>query len=168
MSIPDHFNEEGLSLMPLPALAPNNEVSTGKVAETKKVLIVDDDIDTSSLLKIILEPYAYEVFTANSGMRGVELARELNPDVMIIDLLMPGMDGLNVCIEVRKFSNMPILVLSAVDRPGIVTEALHKGADDYLCKPLNSNVLIANLNKLIRRARADQKPGGSNGRNRTS
>lgn len=128
-----------------------------------KVLIVDDDSDTTDLLKIILEPNDFEVIVANTGKLGVDMARNLNPDVMVVDLLMPNMDGLNVCREVRQFSSMPILVLSAVGRPNVAEEVLNSGADDFLVKPMSSGVLIASLNRLARRARAEHKAQLSNG-----
>lgn len=127
------------------------------------VLIVDDDNETSDLLKIILESDGFEVTTAVSGREGVNLARETQHDVMIVDLLMPDLDGLKVCSEVRKFSNIPIVVLSAVNKPGVITQALDKGADDYLIKPIKSNILIACLNNLTRRARAEQEISRANG-----
>jgi len=135
---------------------PNHRFLNGQVAMLTRVLVVDDDNDTTDLLKIILTPSAFKVITANSGQEGVELARKLSPDVMVVDLFMPGMDGLMVCKEVRKFSNVPILVLSAVGKPGVAEQALDEGADDYLIKPMNNKVLIASLNKLTRRARAEQ------------
>lgn len=122
-----------------------------------RVLIVDDDSETTDLLKLILEPNAFEVVTATSGREGVDIARKLNPDVMIVDLLMPDVDGLKVCRQVRQFSSVPILVLSAVSKPGIVAQALDEGADDYLIKPIKNNVLVASLKKLTRRARAEQE-----------
>jgi DNA-binding response OmpR family regulator len=93
----------------------------------------------------------------------VELARTLRPDVMVVDLLMPGMDGLHVCREVRKFSSVPILVLSAFSKPAAITQALDEGADDFLIKPMKNNVLIASINKLARRARAEQEVNKTNG-----
>jgi DNA-binding response OmpR family regulator len=128
-----------------------------------KVLIVDDDSDTTDLLKIILEPNDFEVTVANTGEKGVELARTTVPEMMIVDLTMPDMDGLKVCREVRKFSSMPILILSAVSRPNIAEEVLDSGADDFLVKPMSSGVLIASLNRLARRARAEQQAQQSNG-----
>jgi two-component system KDP operon response regulator KdpE len=128
-----------------------------------RVLIVDDDSETTDLLKIILESDDFEVTTALSGREGVNLARETRPDVMIVDLLMPDVDGLEVCREIRAFSNVPIVVLSAVNKPGVITQALDEGADDYLIKPIQNNVLVACLNKLARRARAEQKNSRANG-----
>jgi two-component system response regulator ResD len=74
-----------------------------------------------------------------------------SPDVIILDLMMPGMDGWQVCSQIRTFSSVPILILSALHSPGLVASALDAGADDYLVKPVPSGVLIAHLNKLTRR-----------------
>jgi DNA-binding response OmpR family regulator len=140
----------------------NNHMDIPSLTSTK-VLIVDDDSDTTELLKIILEPNDFKVIVANTGKQGVELARGLTPDVMVVDLLMPDMDGLKVCHEVRQFSSMPILILSAVSRPNVAEEVLNSGADDFLIKPMSSGVLIASLNRLARRARAEQNAQITNG-----
>ena len=140
----------------------NNHVDIQAITPTK-VLIVDDDSDTTDLLKIILEPNDFEVIIANTGKQGIELARSLDPDIMVVDLLMPDMDGLNVCRSVRQFSNIPILILSAVSKPNVAEEVLNSGADDFLVKPMSRNVLIASLNRLARRARAEIKAQLANG-----
>jgi DNA-binding response OmpR family regulator len=140
----------------------NNHMDIQSLNSTN-VLIVDDDSDTTDLLKIILEPNDFKVIIANTGKQGVELARSLAPDVMVVDLLMPDMDGLKVCREVRKFSSMPILILSAVSRPNVAEEVLNSGADDFLIKPMSSGMLIASLNSLARRARAEHNAQLSNG-----
>jgi two-component system KDP operon response regulator KdpE len=140
----------------------NNHMDIQPLTSTK-ILIVDDDSDTTDLLKIILEPNGFKVIVANTGRQGVELARDLDPDVMVVDLLMPDMDGLKVCREVRQFSSMPILILSAVSKPNVAEEVLNSGADDFLVKPMSSGVLIASLNRLARRARAEHQAQVSNG-----
>lgn len=140
----------------------NNHLDIESLPSTK-VLIVDDDSDTTDLLKILLEPNDFTVIVANTGKQGIALARNLAPDVMVVDLLMPDMDGLKVCREVRQFSCMPILILSAVSRPNIAEEVLNSGADDFLIKPMSSGVLIASLNRLARRARAEHNAQLSNG-----
>ncbi len=134
-----------------------------KAATSTRVLVVDDDHDTTELLKIVLEPNAFEVIAVNSGQEGIELARKMDPDVMVVDLLMPGTDGMKVCREVRRFSNVPILVLSALGRRGVAEQALEQGADDFLIKPMNNNLLVASINKLARRSRSGQKLPGKNG-----
>lgn len=117
----------------------------------KIVLAIDDDIAITELLSMLLRTHGYEVLTANNGEDGIRLIREKNPHVVILDLMMPGMDGWQVCKNVRTFSSIPILVLSALDDPAMIASALDAGADDYLVKPVSSNILVANLNKLIRR-----------------
>ncbi|HSO28122.1 MAG TPA: response regulator [Anaerolineales bacterium] len=128
---------------------------------TTKVLVIDDDIEMTDLLKIILEPTSFTVVSANSGLDGIAAAKKFQPDVIILDLLMPGVDGWAVCKEIRSFSQVPILVLSAVNKPGMVARALDEGADDYLLKPMPSGVLIAHLKRLARRARAERESNRS-------
>lgn len=124
-----------------------------------KTLVVDDDSEFTDLIKIILEPNAFQVFVANSGKKGVALAKEVRPDIVILDLYMPGMDGWQVCKQIRKFSNVPIIILSAINKPGMVAQALDAGADDFLLKPMPSEILIAHLRKSIRRARVERESG---------
>ncbi len=117
-----------------------------------KVLIIDDDPSMTELLCLLLKAATTDVFTANSGLEGIQLIREKAPDVVILDLMMPEMDGYQVCQQIRAFSIVPILVLSALDMPGMVSKALDAGADDYLIKPVTSSILVAHLNNLMRRA----------------
>ena len=119
---------------------------------TLKVLAIDDDPAMTELLTLLLKTHGFKVLTANTGEDGLAIARKDSPDVVILDLMMPGMDGWQVCDQLRTFSNVPILVFSALDNPGMVAGALDAGADDYLVKPVPSGVLIAHLNKLTRRA----------------
>lgn len=122
-----------------------------------RILIIDDDWETTELFKILLEPHQFEVVASNSGQEGIKLAAEIDPDVIMVDLLMPEMNGLSVCDEVRKFSNVPILMLTAISKPGTLSEALEHGADDYLIKPVKSSVLTAHLKKLVRRERLNRQ-----------
>ncbi|MFH1635469.1 MAG: response regulator transcription factor [Chloroflexota bacterium] len=120
------------------------------------MLIIDDDYAMTDLLKMVLEPQNFEVHTINSGSSIAEVVREIDPEIVIIDLLMPGKDGWQVCREIRRFSQVPILILSVVDKPGMVEHALDAGADEYLLKPVPTYVLTARLNTLVRRARAEK------------
>ncbi len=115
------------------------------------VLSIDDDPAMTELLALLLKTHGYEPLTANNGAEGIKVIRRSSPDVVILDLMMPGMDGLQVCTEVRKFSSVPILIFSALDNPGLVASALDAGADDYLVKPVSSSTLLARMNKLLRR-----------------
>jgi DNA-binding response OmpR family regulator len=126
-----------------------------------RVLVIDDDVEMTELLKIVLEPNEFEVFSANSGVEGIESIRKNKWDVIILDLLMPEMDGWQVCEAIREFSQVPILVLSAVSKPGMVSRALDAGADDYLIKPMPSSVLVAHIKNLTRRARAEKEAAKS-------
>jgi DNA-binding response OmpR family regulator len=127
-----------------------------EILMTFKVLIIDDDPAMTELLTLLLKTRGLDASMANSGEDGVKLIREISPDVVILDLMMPGMDGWQVCTEVRTFSDVPILILSALDSPGMVASALDAGADDYLVKPVPSGVLIAHLNTLTRRASTEK------------
>lgn len=119
-----------------------------------KILVIDDDPAMTDLLKLILAPTNAIVFSANSGAEGLRLLREKTPSIVILDLMMPEMDGWQVTSEIRSFSSVPILVLSVIDNPGMVALALDAGADDYLIKPAPSGVLIAHINSLTRRKTA--------------
>ena len=121
-----------------------------------KVLTIDDDPAMTELLTLVLKTHGLEARVANNGEEGIRLTREFCPDVVILDLIMPGMDGWQVCHNIRSFSTVPILILSALDTTGLVAKSLDACADDYLVKPAPSGVLIAHLNTLTRRA-ATQK-----------
>ena len=121
-----------------------------------KVLIIDDDPAMTELVTLLLKTHGLDAYMANSGEEGIHLINKLAPDVVILDLMMPGMDGWQVCSQVRSFSSIPILILSALDSPGLVARALDGGADDYLVKPVPSGVLIAHLNTLVRRASTEK------------
>ena len=117
-----------------------------------KVLTIDDDPAMTDLLSLLLKTNKFDVITANNGRDGVALIKEANPDIVILDMMMPEMNGWQVCETVRKFSNVPIMVLSAINDPGMVANALDAGADDYLVKPVPSSVLLAHLRNLARRS----------------
>lgn len=134
-----------------------------KMAGIVRVLVVDDDADTMELMKVILDPATFDIIMTSSTLDGIELVRTMSPDVMVVDLMLPGTNGLKIISEVRKFSNIPILVISALNKPGVVAHALDQGADDYLAKPMKSSMLVAYINKLARRARAEQEAVRENG-----
>ena len=117
-----------------------------------KVLTIDDDPAMTDLLSLLLKKNKFDVIAANNGFDGIALVKHAAPDIVILDMMMPKMDGWQVCEEIRKFSNVPIVVLSAINDPGMVASALDAGADDYLIKPVPSNVLIAHIKNLARRS----------------
>lgn len=121
-----------------------------------KVLIIDDDVLVTNMIKETLDPDSFEVFVANSGSEGIETTRQLKPDVIVLDLMMPGMSGWEVCRTIRTFSQVPILVLSAVIDSERVTRALDDGADDYLVKPVPTGMLASRIKRLMKNAHAKQ------------
>ena len=116
-----------------------------------KLLVIDDDTAVTELLTLLLKSHGYDVMAVNSGEEGVIALREKNPDLVILDLMMPEMDGWGVCKAVRSFSTVPIIILSALNDPAMIASILDAGADDFLTKPTPSSVLIAHVNKLVRR-----------------
>jgi DNA-binding response OmpR family regulator len=116
-----------------------------------KILVIDDDEGMTELLELLLSPAASNIIIANTGKEGVELARKGRPDIVILDLMMPGMDGWEVCRAVRAFSGVPILVLSALNSPEVIAATLDVGADDFLPKPVSTSILLARINRLLQR-----------------
>lgn len=121
------------------------------------ILVIDDDPAMIELLKLLLEPMAANITASTSGSEGVDLLKTIKPDIVILDLMMPIMDGWQVCQSIREFSSVPILILSALDSPGVVATALNAGADDYLIKPVPSGVLTAHINNLLKRSKPELK-----------
>ena len=119
---------------------------------TIKILAIDDDPAMTELLKILLQSHDFKIDTANSGAEGIELTKQIRPDIILLDLMMPDMDGWETCKKIRKFSNTPIVVLSALNNPGMVASALDSGADDYLIKPVPNSLLVAHIKNLTRRS----------------
>lgn len=126
-----------------------------------KVVVIDADIEVTEQLNLVLKPETYEVLNAKSGRMGVELVRSQNPDVVVLNTFMPGIDGWKVCREIRGFSQVPILILSAISSPELVARALDEGADELLPKPVTNNVLIAYIRRLAHRARAEKEAANS-------
>lgn len=116
-----------------------------------KILVIDDDLAITELMSMLLKTHGFDVITTNSGAEGVKLVKEKNPSVVILDLMMPDMDGWQVSKAIRAFNNVPILILSAINDPSMVASVLDTGADDFLVKPVPSSVLVAHIRKMIRR-----------------
>ena len=116
-----------------------------------RVLLIDDDPATTDMLEILIQSYPCSVITANSGEDALKLAQAEKPDLIILDMMMLDMDGMDICKALRKFTSIPILMLSALYTPDMVAKALDSGADDYLSKPVPSQVLFAHMKSLLRR-----------------
>ncbi len=124
-----------------------------KVAEEKPlVLVVDDDPNVVALARAYLERDGYRVSEANDGLRGLELARREQPCLVVLDLMLPGMDGLEVCRRLQVESMAPIIMLTARVEEADRLEGLNLGADDYVTKPFSPRELAARVRAVLRRA----------------
>ncbi|MBQ7099247.1 MAG: response regulator transcription factor [Oscillospiraceae bacterium] len=119
-----------------------------------RILAVDDEPDLRSLLRILLKNKGYEVLEAASGQEAVDLVRsEPRIDLVIMDIMMPGLDGVQACAEIRKFSTVPMLFLTAKSQLADKAEAYASGGDDYLAKPFSQSELMLKVESLTRRYR---------------
>ena len=116
-----------------------------------RVLVVDDDINISQLIRLYLEKEGYDVFTAYDGFQAIEVFKESTPNIIVLDIMLPGMDGWQVLREIRKTSNLPIIMLSAKDETFDKVLGLELGADDYIVKPFDSKELVARIKAVLRR-----------------
>ena len=117
----------------------------------RTVLVIDDEPPIRRLLRLTLEPQGYRVFEADNGQLGLQEAAARRPDVIVLDLGLPDMDGLTVLKRLREWSQTPVLVLSVRDRETDKVAALDNGADDYLTKPFSFEVLAARVRAAGRR-----------------
>ena len=125
-----------------------------------RVLVVDDEPQIRRALRTSLEAHGYEVATAGTGEEGVLAAAETAPDLMLLDLGLPDLDGTEVIERVRSFSDLPVIVLSVRDRQADKVAALDAGADDYVTKPFGVEELLARLRAALRRTRGEE-PGAA-------
>ena len=116
-----------------------------------KILVIDDDAAVTDLLSLLLKSQGFDVTSTNSSTDGLNLIRDAGPDMIVLDLMMPEMDGWEVCRAVRSFSQVPIIILSALNDPSMIASVLDAGADDYLTKPTPSRVLVAHIKRLVHR-----------------
>lgn len=119
----------------------------------EKILVVDDDAILLKLIQQSLQPEGFSISTATSGEEGLALFHQVAPDLVILDVMMPGMDGWEVCRRLRQVSSVPIMFLTALDALEDVVHGLGDGADDYLAKPFKVAELAARVTALLRRAR---------------
>ncbi len=120
----------------------------------EKILVVDDEEHIQELIKFNLEKNGYKVICADNGIDAINLAREQLPQLMLLDLMLPGMDGLDVCKEIRKdssMSNMPIIMITAKGEEIDKIIGLELGADDYITKPFSVRELVARIKAILRR-----------------
>jgi len=118
---------------------------------SKRVLVVDDDVKTVELVKLYLNRDGYKVLTAYDGVEALRLARESHPDLIVLDLMLPGIDGLEVCRTLRAKSDVPIIMLTAKTTEQDRLTGLDLGADDYVTKPFSPKELAARVRAVLRR-----------------
>lgn len=129
---------------------------------SQKVLVVEDDNNIAELLRLYLQKDGFEVSHAADGGKAVEMAKEIQPDLVLLDIMLPVMDGWQVCRELRKTMKMPIIMLTAKGDDMDKLIGFDHGADDYLTKPFNILELKARIRALLRRAgRTEEKAAGN-------
>jgi two-component system KDP operon response regulator KdpE len=126
--------------------------------ETKpfSVLVVDDEEYILAFIGIRLKVSGYKVLTAADGIQALEIIRNIVPDLVVIDLIMPRMDGPTLLKEIREFSSVPVIILSSIESHDVIVQELLNGADDYIHKPFNPDDLVARIEAVRRRL---QNPG---------
>lgn len=121
---------------------------------TEKILVVDDDNNICELLRLYLEKEGYTVNIAKTGMQAVRSFAEHQPDLMLLDIMLPELDGWQVCREIRKYSNKPIIMLTAKGETFDKVLGLELGADDYITKPFEAKEVLARIKAVLRRTGA--------------
>jgi DNA-binding response OmpR family regulator len=121
-----------------------------------KVLVIEDDVMMSDMLSMYLAEEGYSVMQAYRGGDGLRLTAESTPDLVLLDLMLPDIDGMEVCAQIRKQFNVPIMILSMKSEVSERVQALKAGADDYMCKPFSMHEMTARVEALLRRSHRSQ------------
>jgi two-component system KDP operon response regulator KdpE len=121
------------------------------MTETRKILVVDDEAQIIRVMRRILSAHNYDIRTAGDGKSALEVFHDWQPDLVVTDLQMPNMSGLELCRKLGEISDVPIIVLSVRDEEKTIVEALDAGADDYITKPFSTNELLARIRANLRR-----------------
>jgi two-component system alkaline phosphatase synthesis response regulator PhoP len=120
-----------------------------------KILVVDDEESIRNLVSAYLRPEGYEVYTANDGPSGLEAARAYKPDIIVLDIMLPGMDGIEVLARLRRESDVYVIMLTAKTEETDKIVGLSVGADDYVTKPFSPRELVARIKAALRRMKGD-------------
>lgn len=126
------------------------------------ILIADDDASLRVVLAVLFQEEGFNVLEAADGLDCLRMAYERHPDLVLLDIMMPGKDGRDVCRRLREISNVPIIMLTAVSVEGDKVQTLSDGADDYVTKPFNNDELVARIRTVLRRSRPDRRPTAYN------
>ncbi|RKX23006.1 MAG: DNA-binding response regulator [Candidatus Zixiibacteriota bacterium] len=125
----------------------------------KHIIIIEDEADIQELIKYTLSKEGYKVTGFTSGEEGLKSVKQLKPDLILLDLMLPGMDGLEICRQLKKESttdHIPIIMLTAKTEESDIVSGLEMGADDYITKPFSPKVLIARIRSLFRRLKSKE------------
>jgi two-component system, OmpR family, response regulator MtrA len=117
---------------------------------TPRILVVDDDTALAEMIGIVLRGEGYEPFFSHDGATAVSAFEQLKPDLVLLDLMLPGLDGIQVCRAIRELSGTPIIMLTAKSDTADVVQGLESGADDYIVKPFNPKELVARIRTRLR------------------
>src|SRR3712207_1068284 len=126
--------------------------------QQRRILVVDDEPGLRELVRINLEHEGFAVFQAENGVQALSAVQEHQPDLVIMDVMMPEMDGWEACRKLREFSSVPVLMLTARVQSQDIVTGLDSGADDYLVKPFNMDELMARVRALLRRVPSPNRP----------
>jgi DNA-binding response OmpR family regulator len=135
-----------------PAPYPDKHMSSSAPALSRTILVVEDEAPIAEAVANRLRSEGFDVRIATDGPSGVELSQRFDPDLVVLDLMLPGLDGLDVCREIQRDRAVPVLMLTARDSENDLVVGLSVGADDYLTKPFSSRELVARVHALLRRA----------------
>ena len=130
------------------------------IERTQRILIVDDEPSIVDVLTYNLEKAHYHVLVARDGVEALKQARKESPDLVVLDLMLPGLDGLEVCRELRKEGDIPIIMLTARDEEVDRVVGLELGADDYVVKPFSTRELLARIKTVLRRSQSEPADPG--------
>lgn len=142
---------------------PEKELTGGKKMADTKVLVIDDDINICELLRLYLEKEGFSVISVNDGEAALTAFKAEEPDIVLLDIMLPKLDGWQVCREIRKFSDTPIIMLSAKGETFDKVLGLELGADDYVTKPFDTKEIVARIKSVLRRTNASSGTPADNG-----
>lgn len=121
-----------------------------------KILVIEDDQESAHILEMLFKAGGYTVKVTDDGEQGIVVASDLHPDLVVLDVMMPGMDGYDTCARIKNEMNIPVLMLTAKTAPQDVVKGFSSGADDYVRKPYNTNELLLRVKALVNRYSTQQ------------
>ncbi len=120
--------------------------------KNKRVLVIDDEPDMLNLMKRILADEGFEVSLADNGIYGISLVADIKPDIILLDIMMPGADGITVLKKLRELTSVPVIMITGKRDIDTIQETMELGADDYIKKPFRPSELVARIKSKLRRA----------------